>query len=382
MNRTLLAIVLVSCSLSCSESVTEVGLEPTLAQRLQQTLDSGLTASGGKGISAAVVMPDGEVWTGVSGISEPGVPITPHMLFDMGSAGKNLFAALVLDLVEDGLVSLDDSLQEYLPPLPHTDGTITLRQCLNHTSGLYMEVEHPDSPFRQPYDSIDFEKWWTIDEIFTTLMEDPYFRPGESWHYTQAGYQLGTLIVKQVTGSTVPEQIQSRLLDPLNIHGMLLDLSEPIPSRYDIAHNWVDTDGDGTAEDVAARSRNWINSLSRILFYTTAEDFARWLHGLMEGAVLGQASLDEMLTFVFPTPGEPMLAGYGLGILEPAPGLLHEERMWGHSGSIPGYRAIAMYLPKYRVTVSMLMNFDGDEEEISFFGELISVLLDHVSNGD
>jgi D-alanyl-D-alanine carboxypeptidase len=362
--------------------VTEVQLEPALAERLQETLDSALTASGGKGVSAAVVMPGGEVWTGVSGISEPGVPITPDMLFDMGSAGKNLFAALVLALAEDGLVSLDDSLQEYLPPLPHTDGTITLRQCLNHTSGLYMEVEHPDSPFRQPYDSIDFEKWWTIDEIFTTLMEDPYFSPGESWHYSQAGYQLGTLIVEQVTGSTVPEQIQLRLLDPLNIHGMLLDLSEPIPSDFDIAHNWVDTDGNGTAEDVAARSRNWINSLSRILFYTTAEDFARWLHGLMQGAVLDQASLDEMITFVFPTPGEPMLAGYGLGILEPAPGLLHEERMWGHSGSIDGYRAVAMYLPKYHLTVSMLINFDGDEEEISIFGELISMLVDHVSSGD
>ena len=152
-------------------------------------------------------------------------------------------------------------------------------------------VEHPDSPFRNPYNEIDFERWWTIDEIFAELGSEPLFPPGEGWHYSQAGYQIATLIVEEVTGSTMAEQIQSRLLDPLGIQDMILDFSKPLPGDITIAHSWVDTEGDGSPEDVSDRSRNWIASLSRILYYTTAEDFARWGHALFTGQVLEPGSL-------------------------------------------------------------------------------------------
>ena len=98
----------------------------------------------------------------------------------------------------------------------------------------------------------------------------------------------------------VPAEIQKRLLDPLGIDGMFLDFSRPIPSRFKIAHPWVDTDSDGTPEDVFSKSRNWIASLSRILFYTRAKDFAIWANTLFAGKVLKAPSLDEMLTFVHP----------------------------------------------------------------------------------
>ena len=366
----------ICCSLVAACSGDELTApEETFARELQTALSEVLDASGGMGVSAAVIMPDGNTWVGVSGTSEPGVPVTTDMLFDMGSSGKNLFSALMLDLAEDGLLSLDDSLHQYLPPMPNVDSTITIRQCLNHTSGLYMAVEHPESPFSQPYNTIDFERWWTIDEIFSMFMGEPLFAPGESWHYTQAGYQLGTLIVQQLTDSTVAEQIQTRLLDPLGIDGMLLDLRDPIPERFEIAHHWVDTDGDGVPEDVSSRSRNWINSLSRILYYTRAEDFARWMHALMEGHVLTQASLDEMLTFVYPNPGEPMLAGYGLAVLRPVADLTLGQRLWGHSGSIPGFRAFAGYLPDYRITFSLLINSDSDDQELAVVQALLRVIL-------
>jgi D-alanyl-D-alanine carboxypeptidase len=354
--------------------------EATFVRELQQALDDALESISGVGVSAAVIMPDGNRWVGVSGVSHEGVSITPDMLFDMGSAGKNLFAALMLKLAEDGLLSLDDSLHEYLPPMPHVDPNITIRQGLNHTSGLYMAVEHPAAPFSQPYDAIDFEKWWTIDEIFTSLMDDPYFPPSEGWHYSQAGYQLGTLIVEQVTGTTVAEAIQSRLLDPLGIHGMLLDLTEPTPANFEIAHNWVDTDGDGSFDDVGDRSRNWINSLSRILYYTRAEDFAMWLHALMQGQVLEQASLDEMLTFVFPNPGEPRVAGYGLGLVEVEPDLVEGQTVWGHGGSIAGYRAFVGHLPGPGITISVLINSDSEEGFGEFITGLLQVILDWASS--
>jgi len=346
-------------------------VEPEVARKLQATLDSALTATGTMGISVAVIMPDGKVWTGVSGLSHPGTPITTDMLFDMGSTGKNLMAALVLDLVDDGLLSLDDPISQYLPPFPNVDGKITIRQLLNHTSGLYMWVEHPDCPINTPFDQIDFDKWWTVEEMFSTLGGKPYFAPGEGWHYTQAGFHLARMIVEQVTESTVPVEIQKRLLDPLDIHGMLLDMKEPVSPRYRIAHAWYDTDRDGIPEDISTKSRNWINSLSGIYYFTTMESLARWLRGLYDGKVLSKASLDEMLDFYGPLPDEG-LAGYGLGTEH---FIMGPVEMWGHKGSIFGYRTGVYHLTQFNITVALAINSDSDEKGFAMFGSVVETLL-------
>ena len=367
------------CFLAACGAGPAAGVEHPRAQELQQALDSAREAGGLIGVSAAIVDGQGRLWTGASGESYPGQPITADMRFDMASAGKSLVAALMLDLAEDGLLSLDDPIDLYIEPPPGVDGSIPIRLLLNHTSGLANMVEHPESPFRTPYNDIDFGRWWTIDEIFTELGSEPLFAPGEGWHYSQAGYQIATLIVEAVTGSTTAEQIQARLLDPLDIHGMILDFSQPVPEDVPIAHNWVDTDGDGSPEDVSDRSRNWIASLSRILYYTTAEDFARWGQALLSGEVVEPESLDEMLTFVRPDDygnEPPIFAGYGLGVLEWIPQILRGETGYGHSGSIPGYRAFLAHLPGPNLTIAVLSNSDKEEELAAAIDALLAVALE------
>ena len=377
-----ISLVLVFSLVTCSDRSPSTEEIP-YAEELQQALDSSREAGEVIGVSAAIIDADGYLWTGVSGNSTSGRPISEDMLFDMGSAGKMLAAPLMLVLAEDGLLSLDDPMDAYIDPPPGVDGSIPIRLMLNHTSGLANMVEHPDSPFRTPYNDIDFERWWTIDEIFTELGFEPYFAPGEGWHYSQAGYEIATLIVEQVTGSTMAEQIQSRLLDPLGIDGMILDFSQPLPGEVAIAHNWVDTKGDGSPEDVSDRSRNWIASLSRILTYTTAEDFARWGHALFTGEVLEPESLDQMLTFVHPDDfgnEPPIFSGYGLGVVEWIPQMIHGEYGYGHSGSIPGYRAFLAHLPEYDLTIAVLSNSDKEEELGAVIDALLTVVLDSQSS--
>jgi D-alanyl-D-alanine carboxypeptidase len=348
-----------------------ITIDPRLADKLQTVLDSTLAATGTMGVSVAVIMPDGKLWTGVSGLSHPDTPITKDMLFDMGSTGKNLMAGLVLDLVDNGLLSLDEPISKYLPSFPNVDGKITIRQLLNHTSGLYMWVEHPDSPINTPFDQIEFDRWWTTDEMFSTLGGAPYFAPGEGWHYTQAGFQLARMIVEKITGSPAPVEIQKRLLDSLDIHGMLLDMKEPVSPRYRIAHAWYDTNKDGIPEDISGKSRNWINSLSGIYYFTTMESLARWLRGLYDGKVLSKASLDEMLDFYAPLPDEG-LAGYGLGTEHFIMGTVE---MWGHKGSIFGYRTGVYHLPQFNITIALAINSDSDEKGFAMFGSIIEAVL-------
>ena len=366
-----LALFLAAGAPAAAHAGSQPAVAPELAAKLQAALDGALAATGAMGVSVAVITPDGARWTGVGGYSHPGAPITPDMLFDLGSAGKNLMAALVLDLVDDGLLSLEDPISKYLPPFPNVDGRITIRQLLNHTSGLFMWVEHPDSPINTPFDEIDYDRWWTVEEMFSELGGEPYFAPGEGWHYTQAGYQLARLIVEAVTGSTAPAEIQKRLLDPLGIHGMLLDMSKPVSPKHRIAHPWLDTDGDGAPEDIFSWSRNWINSLSGIYYFSTMESLAEWSRGLYDGRVLSRASLDEMLDFYGPLPDEG-LAGYGLGTEHFVMGDLD---MWGHKGSIYGYRTGVYHLSRHDVTIALSINSDSDEMGFAIFGALMEAVL-------
>jgi len=209
---------------------------------LQVALDETRQGTDVVGASAAVIVDGVGMWTGTSGESYPGHPVSPDTLFDMGSAGKMLAGPLMVKQAEQGLIALDDPIAKYLPDFPYADGEITIRQLLNHTSGLYMMVDSPGGPFREPFAQIEHSKWWSIDEIFTDLGGEPYHAPGTAYCYTQAGYQIATLIVEAVTGSTMAEQVQQQLLDPLDIDGMLLEYSEPLPQDFEIAHPSFDLD--------------------------------------------------------------------------------------------------------------------------------------------
>ena len=285
----------------------------------------------------------------------------------------------MVKLAEDGVITLDDPIRKYIPDFAYADGSITIQQLLNHTSGLFMMVKHPDSPFRKPYHEIDHEHWWTVEEIFTELGGDPYFTPGEGWCYSQAGYQLATLIVEAVTGETVGEAVWIQLLDPLDITGIQL-MANPIPDGVEIAHPWVDVDGDGEYEDVHADSRNWIASLSRILFYANPSDFAAWGHALFSGGVLSQESMTQLLDFYHMQDrcGEPpFFNGYGLGVQEFDPGIFAGQEAWGHLGSIQGYRSLLAHLPESGVTMAIMTNTDSDGAMV-VVDKLLEVLYEHL----
>ena len=162
--KSFLMLLAVSCicligNVSCSG---EANLpELPYSQELQEAIDQVVSAYQEHefGISAAIIVPGFSPWTGVSGYSQPNAPIVQDMLFDVGSIQKNFEAALVLKLAEDELLSLDDPISKYLPGYPHVDENITIRQLLDHTSGVFNVFEHPDFPWLGP--DIDYSKRWT-----------------------------------------------------------------------------------------------------------------------------------------------------------------------------------------------------------------------------
>ncbi len=331
--------------------------ELPFARDLQRVLDLSVRLTEGTGISAAVVIRGQGAWTGVAGMSEPSAPISPDMLFNIASIGKNFVAILVCQLAQEGRLSLDDPLGKWLPDYPNIDKTITIRQLLNHTSGLFDWVRHPQSPYQRPFDAIVFEEVSSPEEVVTGLVNEPYFPPGGGFHYSSTNYTLLGMIVSKATGSTAAEEIRRRFLAPLHLHHTLvLDAETRVPETMSVAHAWWDAEGDGTLDDVTPRPTTWIATRSPALMYSTAEDLARWSQAVYGGQLLDRTSLEQVLTFHRPAstaPGEPLATGYGLGTEEFRLGRL---AMWGHLGWQFGFTSSMVYVPKRSASIVVLIN--------------------------
>jgi len=368
----LLAMNFMSCSESSS---TEPEPEPTLGEKLQEALDNGLASFNGKGISAAVIMPDGETWIGVSGVSHGTTAITPDMRFAAGSIGKIFTAATILQLVEESKISLEDSLDEWQPAYPYIDSTITIRQLLNHTSGLYNFVDNPDfweAIFLEPL------RFWTPEEMILAFNRESVFPQGTDWHYSQTGYNLLRMIIQNITGSEISTVNMDRFWIPLGLINTFTSMGESLPDN--IAHGWYDLDANGTYDDFSSWSRTAFASGIAGEVFTTAEDLAKWARALFhDRSVLSQAFLDQMLTFHSPCTGEEYFgAGYGLGVVKFNPQLVNGLEAYGHSGNAPGYAAASIYLPDYGVCIGLMDNTEEGESIGVSSTNLLSVITSHL----
>ncbi len=362
--------------MSCSkDSPAEPKNEPTLAEKLQEALDDGLKSFNGKGVSAAVIMPDGEIWVGVSGISHGTTAITPNMVFAAGSIGKIFTATTILHLVEEGKVLLEDSLYQWLSTYPYIDSTITIRQLLNHTSGLYNFVDNDEfwqAIFSEP------SKVWTLEEMILAFNRDSIFPKGADWNYSTTGYALLRMIIKKITGSEISTVNRDRFWIPLNLSNTFTSMGEPLPANT--AHGWYDLDGDGTYDDFFSWQRTAFASGIGGEVFSNAEDLVKWARALFhDKTVLSQASLDQMFTFHSPCTGEEYFCvGYGLGVAKFNPDLFNGLEAYGHSGNAPGYAAASIYLPDYKVCVGLVDNTEEGESVAMSISNLLNVITSHL----
>lgn len=357
-------IVLIICITICS-CTTDLPVE----DQLQDVLDKGIAKYDVNGVSATVIFPDGEIWNGVSGISHDTVPIEPAMLFAIGSVTKNFVAALTLSLAEEGMLSLDDSLSMWLPDYPHVDGAITIRQLLNHTSGLYMFWDN-----QQIWDDLMAERsrYFTPEEVLGYLQK-PDFEAGEGWRYSNTNYLLLAMIINEATESNLSTALKQRLYQPLGLSEFYLSQEEPIPAHQ--AHVYGDN-WDGPIRDVTFLPRTSHESITYGSggIFTTSENLARWSHALFEGDVLEEQSMDEMLDFVEFSPVSNMSA-YGLGVQEFRDSISFGERAIGHAGGNIGTTTYMVYLPEHHVSIAVMINaFPNDGAEAITKG-LIEVVL-------
>jgi D-alanyl-D-alanine carboxypeptidase len=349
------------------------------SQELQDVLDNGLKTTGGTGVSAAVIVSGRGEWMGVSGMSEPKTAeaIKPNMWFDIASVGKTFTSALVLQLAEERRLTLDDPLHKWLPDFPNIDNTVTIRQLLNHTSGISHFTENTaywETVFG------DLDNLWTPEDILA-FVPVPHFPPGEGWHYSSTNYVLLGMIIEKATASTLGKQLRNHFFKPLKLKNTFTPLDKNETMSGVFAHAHFDLNGDGELDDIGSLPRKSIFSAvwASGPVVSTAEDLARWAEVLYSGHVLKKESFDQMINFHRPTPGEPFLSGYGLGTAELKGESFEGERVWGHLGWQPGYMTAMLYFPDHSVSLVVMIN-DNNENCITYIAvNLWNIIKNHLS---
>ena len=318
-----------------------------LEERLQAAMEKRLRQYDVKGASAAVILPDGTLHRATAGVSHGMVAMDPDMAFAVGSITKNMVAALTLQLAEEGKLSLEDPIGKWLPAYPHVNGAVTIRQLLNHTSGLYMFFDN-----QALWDDLirDRERIFTPEEVLGYLKE-PYFAPGKGFRYSNTNYLLAAMIAEKATGSTLAIEMRKRFWEPLGLAGARLPLEEPYPEH--MTHVWGDYfEKGGAYRDMHGLPRASHDSIGCPTAFMTAGDMARWTHALFHGKVIGPRSLGEMRT-------GSAWNWYGLGLQRFGWRIAGWRRVYGHSGASMGTSAYMIYLPDRDVSVTVMINNFG-----------------------
>lgn len=334
---------------------------PSLADQLQAALARWAEVSGHHGVSASVILRDGTQWNGVAGLSRPGEPLRPEHLIAIASITKTMTAAVILQLVDESRVALDDPVGKWLGPRPHVAPDITVRQLMNHTSGL--DNYTTNTAFNAAI-SADQGRIFKADEL-PAFIGPPRFIPGARTEYTNTAFILLGLVAEKVTGKSMLTLYRERLFDPLQMREVFLPGFQAPPAP--IAHALTRAAG-----IVSPLDRMSLASAGSYAFglLASARNVARWGHALFTGGVISPRSQAEMRTLVSAAGNIPGETGVGLGIR----GYAYLGRsQFGHSGGSWSGNSLLLHDPAAGITVVVLMNQARGADHFSLAPSLLEI---------
>ncbi|GAA4011362.1 hypothetical protein GCM10022280_06150 [Sphingomonas swuensis] len=296
----------------------------------------------GPGVSAVVSENGRIVWKGASGRADSaGAPLKADSLFRYASISKQFTAALILKLAEEGKLSLDDTLGKLLPgETPPAWHPVTVRQLLNHTSGIPSYTGKPSFMAEA-----STARAISTQGLIDVTRDDPLdFAPGTEFRYNNTGYVLLSAIAEKLTGKPWYAALRERITGPLGLNSIRCGC-EPGPAVVE---------GFGAEGRPAQRIDMSVPSGAGALVGSAA-DLARWGAALHGGKVLKPASYQAMIT---PIPPKGVSMAYGFGLTR---GEVRGVPTIGHNGGIFGFNTESLYSPDKKIFVAVLANSDSRE---------------------
>ena len=357
-----LTIILPILILACGKERLVNGVSDTLALKLDSIGQSFINTGQVVGISVAIMQDTSIIYNQGFGYTDPDRtnPVTNNTRFLLASVSKLIGSTLVMRLVEEGRLSLDQTLYELLPDFPNPEQAkrITVQHMLSHTSGLQDYAVDIDSVYvktREDPTKDDFYNFFNGRELF--------FEPGDDYSYSNSGFLLMSMIVERVTGNTFQDEINRVINRPAGLDLQLIKkatLNSKMSKYWELKNSeffpyphwtWIQGDGGLTATSamLAQFPRKWAT-----------------------GKIISQASFQKMITPIILNNG--LTTGYGIGVRN---GEFMGDKIIGHTGGHKSTYSIMVYFPERRLSFVCFMNTDNTPLSIrKIFAEFARAVLD------
>ncbi len=296
---------------------------------------------------------------------ELNVPVKPETIFQSGSVGKQFVSAAIMMLVEEGRISLDDSITKYFPEAPASWKPILIKNLLSHTSGLSeYEADERTGPKGPFYLRLDFTEDELVSKIETLPIEWP---AGSKWDYRNTNYVLLGIIIHKVTGKFYADYLGERIFKPLGMTSTrLISEADIIPNRsagYELH--------DGQLKNQAWVSPTFDSTADGALYFNVL-DLAKWDAALYTTQLLRQSSLDRIWTVYPLNDGKPNPDGYGFAWFI---GEQNRHKRIEHDGAWQGFTTAISRYPDDSLGVVVLTNLDAGHSNPGFIAHVVAGLV-------
>jgi D-alanyl-D-alanine carboxypeptidase len=270
----------------------------------------------------------------------------------VGSVTKMFTSTMVLQLAAEHRISLRDSVERWLPGLVPNGRAITVRQLLNHTSGLFDYIG--DADLMAPYMNSDgtlqpSQHYVSPRELVTAATKHaPLFSPGQSWSYSNTNYILLGLVIEAATHHSFTSELEHRIIKPLGLHDTALP-TRSVKVQDPAAHGYELYGKAGGPSDLTEMSPSWAWAAGGVT--STVGDTARFEAALLAGRLLPQKELNQMKEML--ATQDAAIPRYGLGLMEVD---MCGHKLFGHGGDVPGYHSNALSTADARTQIVMITN--------------------------
>lgn len=344
---TVLTLVLGACSSdkSSTKQATRT-LDPAVVKQLDDAIVNVKTEESVPGVIVGVWSPQGD-YLRAFGVADKktAAPMKTDFYSRLGSETKTFTVTALLQLVDDGKLSLDDPISKYVDGIVNGD-IVTLRQMARMQSGI------PSYTFSTDFQKALFadpKRPFTPQELVNYVAGQPaVFPPGQGWQYSNTNTVLLGMVIEKVGGKPLADFFKERIFTPLKMSHTIFPANQAFPEPH--AQGYTVQDAANTEQAATDWNPSWGWSAGAMI--STVDDLRIWAPAMATGKLLKPQTQAERLQTVA-IPEHPAQVGYGLG-------LFNIYGWIGHNGSLPGYESVTIYLPEKDTTVVVLLNTDID----------------------